>query len=129
MGKIREWTKQVSHRLRRDAHMLWIAARDPRTPLAAKLIGGFAAAYVLSPIDLIPDFVPILGLLDELLLVPAALAIARLLIPEPLLAEFRAAAEQASNRPVSRLGLVLILSLWSLLLAILALQVVALRYW
>ena len=50
--------RRTAHRLRRDAHMLWIAARDERTPFIAKLVGGLVAAYVLSPIDLIPDFIP-----------------------------------------------------------------------
>ncbi len=126
---ILEWTKRVSHRLRRDAHTLWIAARDPRTPFAAKLLGGLIAAYVLSPIDLIPDFVPLLGFLDELILVPIGLMVARLLVPEPLLAEFRAEAERAAERPVSRLGALLILGLWALVLLFLALHIWAIRYW
>ena len=130
---IRQWTRQgtkrAAHRLRRDAHMLWIAARDPRTPLAAKLLGGFIAAYVLSPIDLIPDFVPVLGLVDEMILVPIGLMVARLLVPEPLLAEYRAQAERATERPISRLGALLIAGIWLLVLLLLALQLWAMRYW
>lgn len=123
------WAKRTSHRLRRDAHMLWIAARDPRTPLAAKVIGGLVAAYALSPIDLIPDFVPILGLLDELIIVPIGLALAVRLIPQPLVAEFRATADQAVERPVSAAGAVLIIGLWTFLAIFIALQLWALRYW
>ncbi|WP_372706567.1 YkvA family protein [Brevundimonas sp.] len=65
---------------------LWIAARDPRTPLAAKIIAGAVAAYALSPIDLIPDFIPVLGYLDDLLIVPLGIWIAVRLIPATLLA-------------------------------------------
>jgi uncharacterized membrane protein YkvA (DUF1232 family) len=124
-----ERLRRASHRLRRDAHMLWIAARDPRTPLPAKLVAGFVAAYALSPIDLIPDFVPVFGLLDELILVPIGLALALRLTPAPLLAEFRAQADAAVTRPVSRAGAVLIIALWALAGTFLALQIWALRYW
>lgn len=128
MGLV-SWAKRTSHRLRRDAHMLWIAARDPRTPLAAKLVGGLIAAYALSPIDFIPDFVPILGLLDELILVPIGLAIAVMLVPKPLMAEFRDAADVAVQRPVSRLGAAIIIALWAIIGTFIALQIWALRYW
>ncbi|MGQ5701489.1 YkvA family protein [Sandaracinobacteroides sp. A072] len=123
------WAKETSHRLRRDAHMLWIAARDPRTPLLAKLVGGLIATYVLSPIDLIPDFVPVLGLLDELILVPLGLALAVWLVPAPLMAEFRAQADRAVERPISRAGALLIIGLWVMIGTFIALQLWALRYW
>lgn len=123
------WAKRTSHRLRRDAHMLWIAARDPRTPLPAKLIGGFVAAYALSPIDLIPDFVPLLGLLDELIIVPIGLFAAVKLIPDPLLDEFRSKADKAVERPISRAGAAMIILLWTMIAVFLALQLWALRYW
>ncbi len=123
------WPKRVSNRLRRDAHMLWIAARDPCTPVAAKLVGGAVAAYVLSPIDLIPDFVPVLGLLDELLVVPLGLWLAARLIPRPLLESYRAEADAAADQPVSRAGALLVGGLWLLVAAFLALQLWALRYW
>lgn len=124
-----DWAKRTSHRLRRDAHMLWIAARDPRTPLLAKLIGGFVAAYALSPIDLIPDFVPLLGLLDELVIVPLGLLAAVALIPDPLLDEFRAKADNAVERPISRAGAAMIILLWTMIAVFVALQLWALRYW
>lgn len=128
MGAI-GWAKRTSHRLRRDAHMLWIAARDPRTPFLAKLVGGLVAAYALSPIDFIPDFVPVLGLLDELILVPIGLAVAVLLVPKPLMAEFRHAADLAVERPISRLGAAMIIGLWAIIGTFIALQIWALRYW
>ncbi|MFQ3594881.1 MAG: YkvA family protein [Sphingomonadaceae bacterium] len=123
------WIARTSHRLKRDAHLLWFAARDTRTPLAAKLVGGLVAAYAFSPIDLIPDFVPVLGLLDDLILVPIGLAIALRLIPRPLADEFRAAADAAADRPVSRAGAVVIGLLWVFILAIVAMQILTLRYW
>lgn len=109
--------------------MLWIAARDGRTPLIAKLVAGFVAAYALSPIDLIPDFVPVLGLLDELVIVPLGLALAIRLVPNGLMAEFRAQADAAVERPVSRGGALLVILLWGMVATFLALQLWALRYW
>lgn len=123
------WPKRASHRLRRDAHLLWIAARDPRTPLAAKLVGGAVAAYALSPIDLIPDFVPVIGLLDELIIVPLGLWLASRLIPAPLLDIYRAEADAAAERPVSRMGALIIVAIWILIAGVIALQLWALRYW
>lgn len=116
-------------RLLRDAHVLWFAARDPRTPFAAKLVGGLVAAYAFSPIDLIPDFVPGLGLLDDLILVPLGLALALRLIPSQLAAEFRAAAEAAAARPVSRTGAIVVGLLWLFVAAVVVAQFVSLRYW
>lgn len=92
---------------------LWIAARDPRTPLAAKLVAGAVAAYALSPIDLIPDFIPVLGYLDDLLIVPLGIWVSVRLIPAPLLAEFRAAASDRS-RPTSRAAAAVVVGLWLL---------------
>jgi uncharacterized membrane protein YkvA (DUF1232 family) len=109
--------------------MLWIAARDPRTPFVAKAIAGLVAAYALSPIDLIPDFVPVFGLLDELVIVPVGLAVAVRLVPADLLAEFREEADLAVEHPVSRLGAILIMGLWVMVAVFLALQFWALRYW
>lgn len=90
---------------------LWLAARDRRTPLSAKLLAGAVAAYALSPIDLIPDFIPVLGYLDDLLLVPAGIWLAVRLIPAELLAEFRAAAE-AQERPRSMAGALVVATVW-----------------
>ncbi|MFA7440249.1 MAG: DUF1232 domain-containing protein [Sphingomonadaceae bacterium] len=126
---LRTRAKAAAQRARRDAHVLWIAARDPRTPLLAKLIGAFVAVYVLSPIDLIPDFVPIIGLLDELILVPIGMWMAWRLVPKPLMAQFVATADASVERPVSRVGAVIIVLLWVLIVAFILLQIFALRYW
>ncbi|MBL9069321.1 MAG: DUF1232 domain-containing protein [Sphingopyxis sp.] len=106
----------LGHRLAVEAHAAWFAARDPRVPWPARAIAVAIAAYALSPIDLIPDFIPVLGWLDDLILVPLGLILVRRLIPAPLWAELHAAAEAASERPSSRTGMALILLLWAGLL-------------
>ena len=123
------WAKRTSHRLRRDAHMLWIAARDPRTPMAAKIVGGIVSAYALSPVDLIPDFFPLLGVIDDLLVLWFGITVAVRLVPAPLMAEYRAAADAAVDRPISRVGAFMIVGLWAMIATFIALQVWALRYW
>ena len=109
--KLRCWAKT----LKRDVVALWIAAQDARTPLLAKVAAGVVAAYALSPIDLIPDFIPVLGYLDDLLLVPLGIALTIRLIPPPLLAEFRRQAALRLERPTSRLAGVVIVALWVVL--------------
>lgn len=108
----------LGHRLAVEAHAAWLAARDPRVPMLARLLAIAVAAYALSPIDLIPDFIPVLGWLDDLLIVPLGLWVVRRLIPEPLWAELHAAAETPSTRPSSRAGMAFILLLWAGLLYI-----------
>lgn len=107
---------ELAHRLAIEAHAAWLAARDPRVPMAARLLALGVGAYALSPIDLIPDFIPVLGWLDDLLIVPLGLWTVRRMIPRDLWAELHAAAEIASDRPSSRLGMAIILILWALLL-------------
>lgn len=117
LSRLRTWAA----RLKRDVVALWLAARDPRTPFAAKAVAALVAAYALSPIDLIPDFVPVLGYLDDLILVPLGIALAVRLIPAALLAELRDAAARRAQRPVSRLGAGGIVALWLAGLILLAL--------
>jgi len=92
---------------------LWVAARDPRTPLAAKLLAGAVAAYAFSPIDLIPDFIPVLGQLDDLIIVPLGIVLAVRLIPPELMAEHRAAAQAAIAQPQSTSGALVIIAIWT----------------
>lgn len=106
----------LGHRLAVEAHAAWLAARDPRVPWPARLLAIAVAAYALSPIDLIPDFIPVLGWLDDLLIVPLGLWVVRRLVADPLWTELHAAAETASERPSSRAGLAFILLLWAMLL-------------
>jgi uncharacterized membrane protein YkvA (DUF1232 family) len=107
-----EGARRWARSLRRDIHALHLAARDPRTPPYVKALAICIVAYALSPIDLIPDFIPVLGYLDDLILLPVALWIALRLIPPEALAEHRAAAEGAPRRPASRLGAAIVVSLW-----------------
>ena len=117
----------LAHRIRIEAHAVWLAVRDPRTPLPAKLIGLLVAAYALSPIDLIPDFIPIIGLLDDAILIPLGVWIFEKLTPPAILAEHRATAEAAAERPVSRWGILIVLAIWALA-AWLVWSVVAFEY-
>ena len=110
LDRARSWARTI----KRDVIALWIAARDPRTPLAAKIVATAVAAYALSPVDLIPDFVPVLGYLDDLLIVPLGILLAVRLIPTQLMIEFRAEASQRKNRPISRAGLAAIIGIWLL---------------
>ena len=108
MGRLAEWARA----LKREALALYYAARDPRTPWYAKLIAGAIVAYALSPIDLIPDFIPVLGLLDELLLLPGAIWLALRLVPETVLEESRRRADATLERPTSRTAAVVIVLVW-----------------
>ena len=107
--------KRWASSLRRDLHAVYLAARDPRVPWPAKAVALFVAGYALSPIDLIPDFIPVLGYLDDLIIVPLGLWLALRLIPPQLLKEHRAAAELAAALPVSKIGAVVIIAIWFLL--------------
>jgi len=113
LKRITQWARRV----KRDAVALWIAARDPRTPLIAKAVAAAVAAYALSPIDLIPDFIPVLGYLDDLLIVPAGIALAVRLIPADLMSDFRRQADERAGRPRSAVGATVIILIWLLGLA------------
>ena len=102
------------HRLRIDAHAAFLAARDPRCPWGARLFGLLVTAYALSPIDLVPDFIPILGLLDDAILIPASLWLFVKMLPPGLMEEHRAAAEAAARRPASAAGALVVVALWIL---------------
>jgi uncharacterized membrane protein YkvA (DUF1232 family) len=102
--------------LKRQVFVLYAACRDPRVPWYAKALALGVVAYAFSPIDLIPDFIPVLGLLDDLILVPLGIMLVLRLIPEPVLADCRAQAEalQAGDRPTSRLAAALVIAVWLL---------------
>ena len=106
--------KQWARLLKRDVVALWIAARDPRVPWYAKLVAGLVAAYALSPIDLIPDFIPVLGYLDDLVIVPLGIILAVRLIAPELLAEFRQEAMKRAGRPKSTAAVVVVVAIWIL---------------
>lgn len=116
-----ETFKRWARAAKRDVVALWIAARDRRTPLGARLVAGAVAAYALSPIDLIPDFIPVLGYLDDLLIVPLGILLAIRMIPPPLMQRYRAEADSRAERPRSRVAAGLIVGLWLALGSALAL--------
>jgi uncharacterized membrane protein YkvA (DUF1232 family) len=96
---------------------IYLAARDPRVPWYAKLVAGAVAAYALSPVDLIPDFVPVVGYLDDLVIIPLGLLLATKLIPPDVMRELRGAAER-HERPVSRVGAACIVASWVLIVGL-----------
>ncbi len=108
LGGLREWARTI----KRDVVALYIAARAPRVPWYVKLAAAVVAAYALSPIDLIPDFIPVLGYLDEAILLPIALIIVIKMIPVPLMAEFRTEAQRRAERPTSWVAAAVIIALW-----------------
>ncbi|MBV9881831.1 MAG: DUF1232 domain-containing protein [Sphingomonadaceae bacterium] len=105
----------LAKRLRIEAHAIWLVARDPRTPWPARLLCLAVAAYALSPIDLIPDFIPLLGLVDDALLIPAGLWLVGRLLPPGLMDEHRATARAAAERPVSKGGVAIVIAIWAAL--------------
>lgn len=114
LQRIKQWARII----KRDVVALGFAARGPRVPWYAKAMAGAVAAYALSPIDLIPDFIPILGYLDDLLIVPLGIIATVRLIPPQLMAEFRAEAAMREGRPSSRVGLSIVVAVWLVMLLI-----------
>jgi membrane protein DedA with SNARE-associated domain len=104
-ARVREWAGN----LRRDVHAVYLAARDPRVPWYAKAFAWLIAAYAVSPVDLIPDFIPVLGHLDEVILIPLGIWVLLRLIPADVLDEHRRQAEASAGRPTDwRVGAVFI---------------------
>lgn len=109
------WLRQLKDKaraLKRETTALWFALRDPRTPWAARVVGAAVVAYALSPIDLIPDFIPVLGLLDDLILLPLGIALCIRMIPAEVYAEARRKAADAERRPASVVAGVMIVAIW-----------------
>ena len=117
-----EQAKDWARRVKRDAVAVYFAARDPRTPMLARCIALAVAAYALSPIDLIPDFIPVLGYLDDLLIVPLGLLLVIRLLPPEVLAESREKAMTLLSRPKSYVAAAFMVSIWLLC-------IVAIAYW
>jgi uncharacterized membrane protein YkvA (DUF1232 family) len=111
--------KARARALRDEAFAVYLAAKDPRTPWYAKALVFFVVAHTFSPIDLIPDFIPVLGYLDDLIITPGGLWLAVRLIPPDVLAEARATvASQGVDRRVGIVGAVLIISAWIIMAAV-----------
>jgi uncharacterized membrane protein YkvA (DUF1232 family) len=125
---LQTWWRAKTHDLKREVFALYLACRDPRVPWYAKALAAAVVAYAFSPIDLIPDFIPVVGYLDELVLVPLGVFAVRAMIPAAVLAECRERAETAleQGRPVSVLGAAIIVVIW---LALAALGILLARRW
>lgn len=108
-------TASLAHRIRVETHAVWLAARAPDTPWPARLLGLVIAAYALSPIDLIPDFIPVLGLVDDALLIPAGVWLFERMVGRVRFDRHRAAAEAAADAPSSRWGIVIVILIWAVL--------------
>ena len=108
VGRLKDWARIV----KRDVHALYLASRDPRVPWYAKGVAVVVAGYALSPIDLIPDFIPVIGYLDDVILVPLGIVLVIRLIPPEIMAEHRALAAAAQDRPVSRTAAFAIGAIW-----------------
>ncbi len=108
LSRIKTWAQT----LKRDSHAVYLASRDPRVPWHAKVLAVAVAAYALSPIDLIPDFIPVVGYLDDLIIVPLGIWLVVSLIPDEVMAECRARADEVGQRPVSRAGMIAIIVVW-----------------
>ena len=107
-SRIKAWAR----RIKQDGHAIYLASRDGRVPWYAKVLAIAIAAYALSPVDLIPDFIPVLGYLDDLIILPLGILLVVSLIPAEVMVEYRAKAAEAMARPTSRAGMVAIILLW-----------------
>jgi uncharacterized membrane protein YkvA (DUF1232 family) len=116
MGMIEEW-KQWARGLKIEVRALYLAYRDPRVPWYAKVVAACVVGYALSPIDLIPDPIPVLGYLDDLVIVPLGVLLARRLIPEAVLAECREKARELQGKPTNWWAAGVIIAIWILLAA------------
>ena len=115
LDRLKNWARII----KRDAVALYLATRDPRVPWYAKALAALIAAYALSPIDLIPDFIPVIGYLDELILLPLAIAAVVRLIDPAVIAEHRVTAARMAEQPTSKAGAALVAGIWLLAIALL----------
>jgi len=107
--RIKSWART----LKRDAYAVYLAARDPNTPWYVKVLAVVVAAYAFSPIDLIPDFIPVLGYLDDLILIPLGIWLVVSLIPEQAMTEYRAKASEVMQRPHdSKAAAIAVIAIW-----------------
>ena len=129
MKVVDRW-KQWAGQLQREVYALSLACRDPRVPWVAKLLAGCVVAYAFSPIDLIPDFIPVVGYLDDLVIIPLGILAVRGIIPPAVLAECRLRAQEVMTRerPISRLAAGVIVAIW-VSLAALAITLLARYLW
>ncbi len=121
--------KERAGLLKTETFALYFAFQDPRTPFHAKALAAFVVAHTLSPIDLIPDFIPILGYLDDLIITPLGLALALKLIPDEVMSDARSKAESTlvENTRLGRIGTLIIISIWGIVLVGIVLFIIRLR--
>ena len=112
LDRLKAWASA----LKRETVALWFASRDPRTPWTAKALAVFTVGYALSPIDLIPDFIPVLGFVDDAILLPGLIWLTLRLLPSDVITESRARADawlaSGNARPVNRVAIVVIIAIW-----------------
>lgn len=108
ISRIKAWAGRVNQ----DGYAIYLASRDRRVPWYVKVLAVAIAAYALSPVDLIPDFIPVIGYLDDLIILPLGILLVVSLIPDGIMAEYRAKAAEATQRPTSRAGMVAIILVW-----------------
>ena len=120
MRRLGELWKQQARRLKLETYALYLAYQDPRVPWYAKVVAACVVAYAFSPLDLIPDFIPILGYLDDLILVPLGIVLALKMIPPEVMAESRIKAEEllTQDRPRNWVASGMIIAIWLLLAAL-----------
>ena len=118
--RIVERWKQKARYLKVEIYALYLAYRDPRVPWYAKAFAALVVGYAFSPIDLIPDFIPVLGYLDDLILIPLGIAVAIKMIPEKVMADCRSRSKEmmSHEKPVNRVAAVIIVFIWLLLIAV-----------
>lgn len=104
--------RDAARALKRETYTLYFASRDPRVPVVAKVLAAIVVAYAFSPIDLIPDFIPVLGYVDDLILIPLGVLVVRALIPDAVLEECRQRALTLEGKPVNRAGAVAVVLVW-----------------
>jgi uncharacterized membrane protein YkvA (DUF1232 family) len=112
--RVKQWARIV----KRDVHAVYLASRDPRVPWYTKALAISVTGCALSPIDLIPDFIPVFGLIDDAIIVPIGILLAVRLIPPDVMAEHRAAALAAQSRPASKIGAAAIVAIWLVMLGL-----------
>ncbi len=112
VGMSIEGLKRWAGRLKVEVYALYLAYRDPRVPLYARIFAACVVGYAFSPIDLIPDMIPILGYLDDLIVIPLGVAIAIRMIPAEVLEECREKSRSVQDRPVNRVAAVVVVAVW-----------------
>jgi uncharacterized membrane protein YkvA (DUF1232 family) len=120
VSRIEAWKQRIEH-LKTETYAVYLASKDPRVPWYAKALVAFVVAHTFSPIDLIPDFIPVLGIVDDLVITPLGIALALKMIPEQVMLECRLKAQEKmlSGKPTSKLGAAMVVIIWLLLASVL----------